>query len=97
MGEYVNLRDYLPNCSTGTHTLAVFYTERGASGYVVSWQIASNQSARADYINTTHYELPDSGGSGMDCFLYLGIGLLALFACCLWIRLHRKKNAPDSG
>ena len=216
MGEYVNLRDYLPNGSTGTHTLAVFYTERGASGstcwmsftlptvsgavtgqevgslevskrlqrengseitdsderfrfqidfltgengaalhntfaysgsdgsfgsirsgqtvllhggesltvsgipagtrytvreldsngytttvngasgYVVSGQIASNQSARADYINTTHYELPDSGGSGADCFLFLGIGLLALFACCLYIRLYKKKNAPDS-
>ncbi len=216
MGEYVNLRDYLPNGSTGTHTLAVFYTERGASGstcwmsftlpnvsgavtgqevgslevskrlqredgseitdsderfrfqidfltgengaalhntfaysgsdgsfgsirsgqtvtlrgdesltvsgipagtrytvreldsngytttvngasgYVVSGQIASNQSAHADYINTTHYELPDSGGSGADCFLLLGIGLLALFACCLYIRLYKKKNVPDS-
>lgn len=71
-------------------------TVNGASGYVVSGQIASNQSARADYINTTHYELPDSGGSGMDCFLYLGIGLLALFACCLYIRLYKKKNVPDS-
>lgn len=71
-------------------------TVNGASGYVVSGQIASNQSARADYINTTHYELPDSGGSGADCFLFLGIGLLALFACCLYIRLYKKKNAPDS-
>lgn len=71
-------------------------TVNGASGYVVSGQIASNQSARADYINTTHYELPDSGGSGADCFLLLGIGLLALFACCLYIRLYKKKNAPDS-
>ena len=216
MGEYVNLRDYLPNGSTGTHTLAVFYTERGASGstcwmsftlptvsgavtgqevgslevskrlqredgseitdsderfrfqidfltgengaalhntfaysgsddsfgsirsgqtvllrggeslivsgipagtrytvreldsngytttvngasgYVVSGQIASNQSAHADYINTTHYEFPDSGGSGAHCFLFLGIGLLALFACCLYIRLYKKKNVPDS-
>lgn len=71
-------------------------TVNGASGYVVSGQIASNQSARADYINTTHYELPDSGGSGADCFLLLGIGLLALFACCLYIRLYKKKNVPDS-
>lgn len=71
-------------------------TVNGASGYVASGQIASNQSARADYINTTHYELPDSGGSGADCFLFLGIGLLALFACCLYIRLYKKKNAPDS-
>ena len=71
-------------------------TVNGASGYVVSGQIASNQSAHADYINTTHYELPDSGGSGADCFLFLGIGLLALFACCLYIRLYKKKNVPDS-
>ena len=71
-------------------------TVNGASGYVVSGQIASNQSAHADYINTTHYELPDSGGSGADCFLLLGIGLLALFACCLYIRLYKKKNVPDS-
>ena len=71
-------------------------TVNGASGYVVSGQIASNQSARADYINTTHYELPDSGGSGADCFLFLGIGLLALFACCLYIRLYKKENVPDS-
>ena len=63
---------------------------------VVSGQIASNQSARADYINTTHDELPDSGGSGADCFLLLGIGLLALFACCLYIRLYKQKNVPDS-
>ena len=32
VGEYVNLRDYLPNGSTGQHTLSFFYTERGASG-----------------------------------------------------------------
>ncbi|MDD6348134.1 MAG: fibro-slime domain-containing protein [Lachnospiraceae bacterium] len=31
-GEYVNLRDYLPEGSSGTHTLSFFYTERGASG-----------------------------------------------------------------
>lgn len=31
-GEYVNLRDYLPNGTSGTHTLQFFYTERGASG-----------------------------------------------------------------
>ena len=32
IGEYVNLRDYLPVGSTGQHTLSFFYTERGASG-----------------------------------------------------------------
>ena len=32
IGEYVNLRDYLPEGSTGRHTLSFFYTERGASG-----------------------------------------------------------------
>ena len=32
IGEYVNLRDYLPNGSSGQHTLSFFYTERGASG-----------------------------------------------------------------
>lgn len=32
VGEYVNLRDYLPVGSSGTHTLSFFYTERGASG-----------------------------------------------------------------
>ena len=32
IGEFVNLRDYLPVGSTGTHTLSFFYTERGASG-----------------------------------------------------------------
>ena len=32
IGEYVNLRDYLPNGSAGQHTLSFFYTERGASG-----------------------------------------------------------------
>ena len=32
VGEYVNLRDYLPNGSSGQHTLSFFYTERGASG-----------------------------------------------------------------
>ena len=35
IGEYVNLRDYLPvgaKESTGRHTLSFFYTERGASG-----------------------------------------------------------------
>ncbi|MDD6887626.1 MAG: fibro-slime domain-containing protein, partial [bacterium] len=32
IGEYVNLRDYLPVGSAGQHTLSFFYTERGASG-----------------------------------------------------------------
>ncbi len=32
IGEFVDLRDYLPEGSTGTHTLSFFYTERGASG-----------------------------------------------------------------
>lgn len=32
IGEYVNLRDYLPVGSSGHHTLSFFYTERGASG-----------------------------------------------------------------
>lgn len=32
VGEYVDLRDYLPNGSSGQHTLSFFYTERGASG-----------------------------------------------------------------
>ncbi|MDI9241145.1 DUF7601 domain-containing protein [Fusibacillus kribbianus] len=32
IGEYVNLRDYLPVGSSGQHTLTFFYTERGASG-----------------------------------------------------------------
>ena len=32
IGEYVNLRDYLPVGSSGQHTLSFFYTERGASG-----------------------------------------------------------------
>ena len=32
VGEYVNLRDYLPQGSSGQHTLTFYYTERGASG-----------------------------------------------------------------
>ena len=32
VGEYVDLRDYLPIGSEGQHTLSFFYTERGASG-----------------------------------------------------------------
>lgn len=32
IGEYVDLRDYLPEGSGGRHTLTFFYTERGASG-----------------------------------------------------------------
>lgn len=32
IGEFVNLRDYLPTGSSGQHTLSFFYTERGASG-----------------------------------------------------------------
>ncbi len=32
VGQYVNLRDYLPLGSSGNHTLSFFYTERGASG-----------------------------------------------------------------
>lgn len=32
VGEYVNLRDYLPEGSSGEYELSVFYTERGASG-----------------------------------------------------------------
>lgn len=32
VGEYVNLRDYIPNGESGTYKLHLFYTERGASG-----------------------------------------------------------------
>ncbi len=32
VGQYVDLRDYLPLGSAGEHTLSFFYTERGASG-----------------------------------------------------------------
>ena len=32
VGEYVNLRDYLPVGSSGQHTLSFFYTERGDTG-----------------------------------------------------------------
>ena len=32
VGEYVNLRDYLPIGESGQHTLTFYYTERGASG-----------------------------------------------------------------
>jgi len=32
VGEYVNLWDYLPQGTVGSHTLSVYYTERGASG-----------------------------------------------------------------
>ena len=32
IGEYVNLRDYLPVGSSGQYTLSFFYTARGASG-----------------------------------------------------------------
>ena len=32
IGEYVNLRDYLPVGSSGQHTLSFFYTERGDTG-----------------------------------------------------------------
>lgn len=32
VGEYVDLRDYLPEGTTGKYSLVFFYTERGASG-----------------------------------------------------------------
>lgn len=32
VGEYVDLRDYIPNGEAGTYKLHLFYTERGASG-----------------------------------------------------------------
>lgn len=32
VGEYVNLRDYMPEGTSGVHVLSVYYTERGASG-----------------------------------------------------------------
>lgn len=32
VGEYVDLRDYIPNGKAGTYKLHLFYTERGASG-----------------------------------------------------------------
>ncbi len=32
VGQYVDLRDYIPNGSAGDYTLRFFYTERGASG-----------------------------------------------------------------
>ena len=32
VGEYVNLREYLPIGESGQHTLTFYYTERGASG-----------------------------------------------------------------
>ena len=47
VGEYVNLRDYLPNGSSGQHTLTFYYTERGASGSTcwMSFTLPSDTSA----------------------------------------------------
>ncbi|MDD5931466.1 MAG: fibro-slime domain-containing protein [Oscillospiraceae bacterium] len=50
IGEFVNLRDYLPNGSSGQHTLSFFYTERGASGSTcyMSFTLPSVSSATTE-------------------------------------------------
>ena len=50
IGEYVNLRDYLPVGSSGQHTLSFFYTERGASGSTcyMSFTLPSVSSATTE-------------------------------------------------
>lgn len=49
VGEYVNLRDYLPIGEYGQHTLTFYYTERGASGSTcwMSFTLPSVTSATA--------------------------------------------------
>ena len=50
VGEYVNLRDYLPNGSSGQHTLSFFYTERGDTGSTcyMSFTLPSVSSATTE-------------------------------------------------
>ena len=67
IGEYVNLRDYLPNGSSGQHTLSFFYTERGASGSTcyMSFTLPSVSSATtAQDTGSLQIEKKVKGGDG---------------------------------
>ena len=67
IGEYVNLRDYLPNGSSGQHTLSFFYTERGASGSTcyMSFTLPSVSSATtAQDTGSLKIEKKVEGGDG---------------------------------
>lgn len=52
VGEYVNLRDYIPNGTSGTYKLHLFYTERGASGSTcwMQYTLPGIRSLPTDYI-----------------------------------------------
>lgn len=69
IGEYVNLRDYLPVGESGRHTLAFFYTERGASGSTcwMSFTLPSVSSATTSQ-NTGSLQIAKKldGTDGLD-------------------------------
>ena len=69
IGEYVNLRDYLPVGSSGQHTLSFFYTERGDTGSTcyMSFTLPSVSSATTSR-NTGSLQIAKSldGVDGLD-------------------------------
>lgn len=69
IGEFVDLRDYLPVGSSGQHTLSFFYTERGASGSTcyMSFTLPSVSSATTER-DTGKLQISKalSGGAGLE-------------------------------
>ena len=75
IGEYVNLRDYLPVGSSGQHTLSFFYTERGASGSTcyMSFTLPSVSSATTSQ-NTGSLQIEKQLNlEGADSTAYSGV------------------------
>lgn len=69
IGEYVNLRDYLPVGSSGQHTLSFFYTERGDTGSTcyMSFTLPSVSSATTSrYTGSLQIAKKLDGIDGLD-------------------------------
>ena len=69
IGEYVNLRDYLPVGSSGQHTLSFFYTERGDTGSTcyMSFTLPSVSSATTSrYTGSLQIAKKLEGTDGLD-------------------------------
>lgn len=90
-GQYVNFWDYIPKGDTGTHTVNLFYTERGASGSTCWMQFILPQIRSEMDAGPV---LPETGGIGLYQVYGVGIVLFlgVLFTNVLVFRRCKRRS-----
>ena len=68
-------------------------TVNGSQGYIVAGTIENGEIKPASFVNTLHYELPSTGGSGT--YLYTTGGLLLMAAAAVALLYNHKKRGKE--